>query len=60
MIPDSARLEDPELVVASRGQIAGPGERGWGVPERNIPVRFALCVTTLLNLTKMSLKSDRA
>ena len=41
MVPDSSRLEDPELIVLDRGEEAGPGERGWGVPERNIPVRCA-------------------
>ena len=37
VVPDASRLQDPAEVVRTRGEVAGPGERGWGVPERNIP-----------------------
>ena len=36
-VPKAARLDEAAAAVAARGAAAGPGERGWGVPERNIP-----------------------
>jgi len=36
VVNSSPRLEDPSYVVEALGHEAMPGERGWGVPERNI------------------------
>eukprot|EP01047_Picozoa_sp_COSAG01_P071229 COSAG01_NODE_11001_length_2030_cov_1.310202_1_plen_431_part_10 len=37
LVLQAERLADAQEVVRTCGQIPQPGERGWGVPERNIP-----------------------
>lgn len=62
VVPDASRLEDASNVVQMRGDqlralgvkreedTAGPGERGWGVPERNIP-NLNICVKPMSDVT---------